>query len=96
MYILYANIAGWSKIDWSWDKKDIVDKMIGYSDKKKQYYFMVVDDGDKVRPPVTDTIRSEEEFKEYLKAYKAQLLKEEEDMSCVELKRYILDKQKNL
>ena len=27
MYILYANIAGWSKIDWSWDKKDIVDKM---------------------------------------------------------------------
>ena len=64
--------------------------------EKKQYYFMVVDDGDKVRPPVTDTIRSEEEFKEYLKAYKAQLLKEEEDMSCVELKRYILDKQKNL
>lgn len=91
MFKLYGNIAySWKKLDMSVDEKDIVNTMIVCHDKYKIFDYMIIN-----RQNDTDMIykriRSEEEYAGYLHEYKERI-KPLEDMSCVELKKYILKK----
>lgn len=93
MYKLYANVAGWKKVDISLDEKDIVDTMIKGYEKFKIFDYMIIK-----RENETDEVykrtRTEEDFKEYLQDFKERTKPIPlDDMSCVELKRYILNKK---
>ena len=92
MYKLYGNIAySWKKIDISTNEKDIVDTMQICHDKFKLFDFMII-----LRQDNTDMIykrtRSEEEYQEYMYEFKSRI-KPLDDMSCMELKKYILNKK---
>lgn len=92
MFKLYGNIAyTWKKIDIATNEKDIVDTMIVCHDRYKLFDFMIIQ-----RENNTDMIykrtRTEEEYQEYLQDFKSRI-KPLEDMSCVDLKRYILKKK---
>lgn len=92
MYKLYGNVAGWKKIDIATDERQIIDTMIDFSNKFNFYDYMIIQ-----REQETDMIykriRNQEEFSSYLVEYKHRTLKPLEDMSCVSLKKYILDKR---
>lgn len=91
MFRLYVNVAGWKKADISVDEKDIVDTMIMGYEKHKLFDYMIIQ-----RENETDMVykrtRTEEEFKEYIQEFKSRI-KPIEDMSCVDLKQYILKKK---
>lgn len=91
MFKLYGNVAGWKKLDIATDERQIVSTMIDYSNKFNFYDYMIIQ-----REQETDTIykriRSQEEFSSYLVEYQHRI-KPLEDMSCVSLKKYILDKR---
>ena len=91
MYKLYGNVAGWKKLDIATDERQIVSTMIDYSNKFNFYDYMIIQ-----REQETDMIykriRSQEEFSSYLVEYQHRI-KPLEDMSCVSLKKYILDKR---
>lgn len=91
MFRLYVNVAGWKKADISVDEKDIVDTMIMGYEKHKLFDYMIIQ-----RENETDMVykrtRTEEEFKEYIQEFKSRI-KPIEDMSCVNLKQYILKKK---
>lgn len=91
MFRLYVNVAGWKKADISVDEKDIVDTMIMGYEKHKLFDYMIIQ-----RENETDMVykrtRTEEEFKEYIQEFKLRV-KPIEDMSCVDLKQYILKKK---
>lgn len=91
MFKLYANVAGWTKVDMAVDERDIVDTMIKGYEKMKLFDYMII-----LREDNTDMIykrtRTEEEFKEYIQEYKDKI-KPLDDMSCVDLKRYILKRK---
>lgn len=94
MYKLYGNIAySWKKLDLSVDEKDIVDTMIICHNKFKLYDYLIIN-----RENNTDMIykriRSEEEYIEYINEYKERI-KPLEDMSCMNLKKYIIKKKDN-
>lgn len=90
---LYVNIAGWSKLDVSFSKKDIIDTMAYDNKKKKHEYYMIVSEDDRV-PPITPpewiVLRSQEEIEEYINVYNER--QRLENMSVMELKEYILNK----
>jgi len=92
MFKLYGNVAsGWKKIDIATNEKDIVDTMQVCHDKYKLFDFLIIQ-----RKNNTDNIykrtRTEEDYYEYLYEFKSRQ-KPLEDMSCVDLKRYILTKK---
>lgn len=92
MFKLYGNVANsWKKIDVATDEKDIVDTMIVCHDKYKLFDFLIIQ-----RENNTDNIykrtRSEEDYCEYLYEFKSRI-KPLDDMSCVDLKKYILKKK---
>ncbi len=92
MFKLYGNVAGWKKIDIALDERQIVGTMIDFSNKYNFYDYMIIQ-----REQETDMIykriRNQEEFSSYLVEYKHRTLKPLEDMSCVDLKRLILNKK---
>jgi hypothetical protein len=90
IYKLYVNIAGWSKLDFDHDKKVILDTMAYDNKKHKHTYYMIVKEDKNVGPEV-DILRSQEEIDHYINAYNER--KKLDDMSCIELKRQILDMQ---
>lgn len=91
MFKLYGNVAGWKKIDIATDERQIVSTMIDFSNKFNFYDYMIIQ-----REQETDMIykriRNQEEFSSYMVEYKHRI-KPLEDMSCVNLKKYILDKR---
>lgn len=93
MFKLYGNIAySWKKLDLSVDEKDIVDTMITCSEKYHLYNYKIEEfDNNKKE---TRYINGKEEFAGYLHKYK-QRIKPLEDMSCIDLKKYIIKKKDN-
>ena len=92
MFKLYGYIAySWKKLDIDQDKKKIVNTMIDFSNKFNHYYFMIIErkNGSDENIEIT---RNEEDFKQYLQKYKERI-KPLEDMSCVDLKKYIIKKK---
>lgn len=89
MYKLYGKQADvWKLIDLSLDKKEIINDMIDISNRHNFYNYKVEDTNLETEEYISNPI----ELKEFLKKFKTQI-KQLEDMSCVELKRYILDKK---
>lgn len=92
MYRLYGNVAGWKKISIAVDEKEIISDMVDFSNKYNFYDFMIIK-----REQETDMIyrriHNQEEFSSYLAEYQHRI-KPLEDMSCVNLKKYILSKRK--
>lgn len=89
MYKLYGKQADvWKLIDLSLDKKEIINDMIDISNRHNFYNYKVEDTNLETKEYISNPI----ELKEFLKKFKTQI-KPLEDMSCVELKRYILNKK---
>lgn len=91
---LYVNIAGWSKLDVSFSKKDIIDTMAYDNKKKKHTYYMIVSEDDRVppiMPPEWIVLRSQEELDEYINVYNER--QRLESMSIIDLKREIVKNQ---
>ncbi len=91
---LYVNIAGWSKLDFDHDKKVILDTMMYDNKKCKHTYYMIVSEDDRVPPvlaPEVAVLRNQEDIDKYINIYNER--KQLDEMSCLELKRSILDKQ---
>lgn len=92
MFKLYANVAyTWQKLDIAVDKKKVVNTMIDFSNKFNHYYFMIIERENGTDKNIEVT-RSEEDFKQYLQNFKS-TIQPLEDMSCVDLKKYILTKK---
>lgn len=95
MYKLYGNVAGWRVLDISEKEKDIIDTMIDYSNDTNLYDYLITKtkgdrDTDYKEAPYKRII-GKKQFKNYLEKYKEKV--ELENMSCVELKRYILNRK---
>jgi hypothetical protein len=91
---LYVNIAGWSKLDVSFSKKDIIDTMAYDNKKKKHTHYMIVSEDDHVPPiipPEWIVLRSQEELDEYINVYNER--QRLESMSIIDLKREIVKNQ---
>lgn len=90
---LYVNIAGWSKLDVSFDKKDVIDTMVLDNKKTKHDYYMIVDEDDHVPPlipPEWTILRNQEEIDSYINAYNEK--QRLNNMSILELKKYMVKK----
>lgn len=87
---LYVNIANWSKLDFSSDKKLVLDTMMYDNKKNGHTRYMIVDDDEKLGPDVT-ILNSQEEIDHYINVYNER--QRLDNMSCLELKKSILDKQ---
>lgn len=95
MFILYANVAdSFLEIDKSEKEKDIVETILDYSNEFNLYDYLIT----KTKGEETDykeapykRIIGKKQFANYLKKYKEK--QKLNDMSCIELKRYILDKK---
>ena len=90
---LYVNIAGWSKLDVSFSKKDIIYTMAYDNKKKKHTYYMIVSEDDHVPPiipPEWTVLRSQEEIDSYLQVYEER--QRLDNMSVLELKKYMVKK----
>ena len=90
---LYVNIAGWSKLDIDHNKKIIIDTMIYDNKIAKHTWYKIVSEDDQVPPKMPTesiTLRNQEEIDEYIKSYNQEMLS---NMSCVELKREIVENQ---
>lgn len=94
MFKLYINAAGWQKVRTPfYNEQEVAQTMTQLVNKFHTYYFMIIE-----RIDNTDDIkaitRSEEEYIEYLNEVKERYNpKPIDDMSCVDLKKYILDKK---
>lgn len=91
MYRLYANVAGWKKLDISLDEKDIVDTMMAGYSKHKIYDYMIIKNENDC-DFVYKRTRNEMELKQYIQEF-TDRIQPLDDMSCVDLKRYILKKK---
>lgn len=90
MYKLYGKKADvWKLIDLSVDKKEIINDMVDISNRHNFYNYKVED----TNLEMIDYVSNPSELKEFLNKFKTQV-KPLEDISCIELKRYILDKNK--
>lgn len=91
MYKLYGNVAGWKKISIAVDKQDIIKDMQDFSKAFNFYDFMIIK-----REHDTDTIDlrlyNQEQYMAYMEMVESEK-KPLEDMSCVDLKKYILDRK---
>lgn len=87
IYKLYVNIAGWSQLDFDFDKKSIIDTMVCDNKLQKHTYYMIVEENEKLGPQV-DILRNQEEIDQYIATYKEQ--QELKNMSILDLKREIV------
>lgn len=110
MFKLYFNYNGWhkTKYDFSYEKENgeydftlrfymldqLVETMKYIANKHHIYYFMIVEriENTDIR---TTTLRSEEDFNEFILHYNDSKVNYE-DLSCIELKRLILEKQNSI
>ena len=91
---LYVNIAGWSKLDLDKDKRVVLDTMMYDNKRNKHTYYMIVSEDDRVPPvlaPEVAILRNQEDIDKYINIYQER--KKLDDMSVLELKKSILDKQ---
>ena len=90
MLELFGIVGSWKLIDLAIDEKDIVYTMLQHEKAHCPYDYLIHNtDGS---PDIE--IRSKEEFDAYMRDYKERhTYPPLEDMSCLELKRFILDKQ---
>jgi len=91
---LYVNIAGWSKLDVSFSKKDIIDTMAYDNKKKKHTHYMIVSEDDRVPPiipPEWTVLRNQEEINQYVSVFNER--QRLNDMSIMDLKREIVKNQ---
>ena len=93
MLNLYGMLAnGWRKIDIALYEKDIVDTMVNWSDKRDLNVFKI----ENTKTDDIQIINGKEEFKSYLSDFKERTKPiPMKDMTCIELKRYILNKKKS-
>lgn len=90
---LYVNIAGWSKLDVHFDKKEIIGTLVADNKRTKHDYYMIVSEDDHVPPiipPEWTVLRSQEEIDGYLQAYEER--QRLDNMSVLELKKYMVKK----
>lgn len=91
IYKLYVNIAGWSQLDFDFDKKSIIDTMVCDNKLQKHTCYKIVSEDDQ-KPPMIPTesitLRSQEEIDQYIATYKEQ--QELKNMSILDLKREIV------
>lgn len=88
MFILYGVVGSFKVLDLSIDEKDIVDTIVQHHNARCECNYLIHStDG------TTDIrITNEEELRDYLSDYKERhMIKPLNDMSCVELKRQILN-----
>lgn len=88
---LYVNIAGWTSLDYHFDKNEVIKTMISDNQIHKHDYYMIVDE-DKSIPPNVEILRNQEEIDKYISAYNER--QRLDNMSCVELKKEITKKIK--
>lgn len=95
MFRLYGNIAGWRALDEKEKEKDIIETMIDYSNDTGIYdYFITKVRGERntsYKEAPYKRIIGKKQFANYLNKYKEK--QRLNDMSCVELKRYILNRK---
>lgn len=104
MFKLYFNMNGWEKVNSFQYNEDLtlrfyamdhlVQTMKMIANKYKRYYFMIIEnvyDCDNVLA----VTRSEEDFNEFILHYNDSKVNYE-DLSCIELKRLILEKQNSI
>lgn len=94
MYKLYGNVAGWRVLDISEKEKDIIDTIIDYSNDTGLYNYLITKakgKGENYKEAPYKRIIGKKQFANYLEKYKEKV--ELENMSCVELKRYILNRK---
>ncbi len=95
MFRLYGNIAGWRALDEKEKEKDIIETMIDYSNDTGIYdYFITKVRGERntsYKEAPYKRIIGKKQFANYLEKYKERI--ELENMPCVELKRYILNRK---
>lgn len=95
MFRLYGNISGWRALDEKEKEKDIIETMIDYSNDTGLYDYLITKtkgdrDTDYKESPYKRII-GKKQFANYLNKYKEK--QRLNDMSCVELKRYILNRK---
>lgn len=95
MFILYANVAdSFLEIDKSEKEKDIVETILDYSNEFNLYDYLITKtkgEGANYKEAPYKRIIGKKQFANYLNKYKEK--QKLNDMSCVELKRYILNKR---
>lgn len=91
IYKLYINIAGWSLLDFSTNKKDILDTMMYDNKQNNHTYYMIVSE-DQNLPSNIDILRNQEEIDKYLGIFNER--QRLDNMSSVELKKEITKKIK--
>ena len=89
MYKLYASIGHWTEIDRSNEEKDIIDTIGDYLHDDEELRFMVIQRENNTDNCVRN-IENMQDYVNYLSDYKAR------QETCVELKKYIVGKQKVL
>lgn len=90
IYKLYVNVAGWSKLDFDFDKKSIIDTMVCDNKLYKHTYYMIVEENEKLGPQV-DILRNQEEINQYVSVFNER--QRLNDMSIMDLKREIVKNQ---
>lgn len=93
MYKLYGNVAGWKLLDNSKREKDIADTMISYANTFELYDYLITKakgEGSDYKEAPYKRIIGKKQFTNYLEKIKEQ--QEIENMSCIELKKYIVKK----
>lgn len=90
IYKLYVNIAGWSQLDFDFDKKSIIDTMVCDNKLHKHTYYMIVEENEELGPQV-DILRSQEEINQYVSVFNER--QRLNDMSIMDLKREIVKNQ---
>lgn len=92
MFILDGYVVNsWKRIDITENKKDIINDMIDISNKYGFYNYRITEISEGVEFP-PERITDQKEFSEYLVKYRERI-KPLEDMSCIDLKRYILGRK---
>lgn len=104
MFKLYFNMNGWEKVNtFVYDKEftlrfyamdQLVETMKMIASRYKRYYFMIIENAYDY-DDIIATTRSEEDFNEFILHYNESKVNYE-DLSCIELKRLILEKQNSI
>lgn len=92
MFILDGYLDGkWGRITIALDRNEIINRMIFLSNKYNFYNYKIIERSDGVDFP-PERITNQRELHDYLVKYKPQPEKLS-DMTCVKLKKYIIEKQ---
>lgn len=95
MFKLYTSVGRWQLLDICSNEKEVVYSMIDYANKCHLYDYLIIERTDNT-DLIHKRIRDEKGFKEYLLEVKERYTPTPiDDMSCVELKKYILNRREN-